>query len=1437
MEDYRDQLPKGTRIRMESGGLYEITGSVIGFGGGSIIYPAIRLIQQNGTLVSDGFSYVVKECYPASLDFTYQRSVSGEIVPRDGGRDGAFYLHRAQQLQLSEGEKSRAVFQTASRMLPTLESCSEIRLALPGKEEVPVRNTVSIMASLSGKGQSVSQCLREHRRFAPAQAFRIIQQLLFSLDEIHRANYLHLDIQPGNLFLRGTLEEKSELLTLIDFGSAREMEHGKTAPIADCVIFTSRGFSAPEMLLHNDGSLELGPEADLYSTGCLALYLLTGRRAAPGMLLTNSSGRYLKANEIRRMKCPRHLVTRIQEILAKALEKEPENRYHTAAEMLADVTDLVDALQPYRTDLSAVKYDAFVCYKHGPVDSAAAISLQRQLEQFRGPWDVTQKRRPFERVFVDEGELSSCADFGQQIREALKNSGWLIVICSPDTPTSPWVELEIETFLEYHDSSRILAVLTGGDPSVSFPARLLGTDGAGQVLAADARGDCAEEVIKKLRGDALLRIAAPMMGTTFDTLKQRQKVYLMQRVAAVTGGFLVLAALFAGYAMNRARVIADQADQIADQADRIQAEYQTALENESRFLTEQAKKRLADNDPLGAMELLLEALPSREQQDRPVLTETKRTLGDALGIYKTPEKAEYTATAVGIIDTDSDYFCIDDTGAYLFTWDSTDPGVQVWDTGTLSLVQTLVPESHISYSRKPLPLVRENGVVLNLYEYLLCVDYVTGETKWTWKAEQLKNSYVSQDQTKLVVFSGEIGDSFRMDEEDPSPHALAVDILDAATGEVLTHIPFAIDADQYVETNNAVISPDLKWAVIPTIESGSADLFEEFNNLYLLNLETGACSPLLRSRTNVSAKLFSGDCLAVMRYSGFTLTTTLGGSVARYAKPITVFLETYDLNTGKPLWSVSRQLYSTQGTMDRIMEAPYDTGEITGQGLLYVFDECCMLLDKATGAVVRDDKLHNGAVDIRSRENGYETINVDGSSSLGFYDIETLLHILYMDGPVSEARLLGDSIFVRSKGDFEKESRIWKYQMDRADQSYRQICQDDNGNWEIYKSVNTPGGSRVILIDREKKLVGMLDTASGKLTSHEIPEEYEFTGYAIQGVSEDGTKLFWENSRPGKLYFVLDVLSGEITEIDQPQLPEEHSQALDYLWQDGQILYTAGVSIYEEDQYQGRDIVAYAWDCQDGTSRELARYRLPQAPADAEKLVSYNIRSLTLDETGEHLLFTTTANAEYYPEALVCMHMETGEVQEISIGFDPVTEQTDFSFWRMGPWLMDREGTRAVFAFDKAVYIVSTGGELLDTIVGDEPTVGLRFTPDGSSLLLLSRSGVISQYRFDDGTLLGKISLGDYTTGYVGLLQNQVNWEFIDESSLMVFLSHSHDGFVVDISGESPVMDAVLESCVAYDAAGNNFLLSNADKKTTIGSFRRYTLEDMIQMAQKALGK
>lgn len=63
--DKRTPLPTGSLIELNTGSVYRITDSPIGRGGGSLIYPAEKLISADGITQSDGFIYALKECFPS----------------------------------------------------------------------------------------------------------------------------------------------------------------------------------------------------------------------------------------------------------------------------------------------------------------------------------------------------------------------------------------------------------------------------------------------------------------------------------------------------------------------------------------------------------------------------------------------------------------------------------------------------------------------------------------------------------------------------------------------------------------------------------------------------------------------------------------------------------------------------------------------------------------------------------------------------------------------------------------------------------------------------------------------------------------------------------------------------------------------------------------------------------------------------------------------------------------------------------------------------------------------------------------------------------------------------------------------------------------------------------------------------------------------------
>lgn len=86
MPEERSYLPVGTLVKLDGQREYIITGEPIGWGGGSILYPAQKRLWKNGAATAEEISHVLKECYPASLGHSFSRNQQGEIIPAMAAR-------------------------------------------------------------------------------------------------------------------------------------------------------------------------------------------------------------------------------------------------------------------------------------------------------------------------------------------------------------------------------------------------------------------------------------------------------------------------------------------------------------------------------------------------------------------------------------------------------------------------------------------------------------------------------------------------------------------------------------------------------------------------------------------------------------------------------------------------------------------------------------------------------------------------------------------------------------------------------------------------------------------------------------------------------------------------------------------------------------------------------------------------------------------------------------------------------------------------------------------------------------------------------------------------------------------------------------------------------------------------------------------------------
>lgn len=99
-------------------------------------------------------------------------------------------------------------------------------------------------------------------------------------------------------------------------------------------------------------------------------------------------------------------------------------------------------------EMPVTSFGAFISYSRH--DRREAIWLHRSLEAFRTPKALVEKgsRSRLKKVLRDEDELRAAPDLTEAIRDGLRRSDWLIVVCSPHAAQSDWVNKEIQYFRE-----------------------------------------------------------------------------------------------------------------------------------------------------------------------------------------------------------------------------------------------------------------------------------------------------------------------------------------------------------------------------------------------------------------------------------------------------------------------------------------------------------------------------------------------------------------------------------------------------------------------------------------------------------------------------------------------------------------------------------------------------------------------------------------------------------------------------------------------------------------------------------------------------------------------------------------------------------------------------------------------------------------------------
>ncbi|MBF6319835.1 serine/threonine protein kinase [Nocardia cyriacigeorgica] len=182
---------------------------------------------------------------------------------------------------------------------------------------------------------------RDPRAMTPQRALRIVTEVGKGLDYAHRRGLLHRDVKPANFLLSAEHDEEERVL-LTDFGVAKSSED--TTDLTQTGSFVATiAYAPPEQLAGG----RLDHRADIYSLACAFYKLLTGQNPYPATQPAMVMMGHLHEPPPRATAVNRNLPPAIDQVFARALAKNPAERFNTCREFTDAATQVLSGSIPH----------------------------------------------------------------------------------------------------------------------------------------------------------------------------------------------------------------------------------------------------------------------------------------------------------------------------------------------------------------------------------------------------------------------------------------------------------------------------------------------------------------------------------------------------------------------------------------------------------------------------------------------------------------------------------------------------------------------------------------------------------------------------------------------------------------------------------------------------------------------------------------------------------------------------------------------------------------------------------------------------------------------------------------------------------------------------------------------------------------------------------